>query len=164
MIGRLRGRQTHFYIDVVYGGVFALGFVYLLVYGMDARVATFQGGLILGYFLRVWENMSVYEQILEEEVAAEAEEQVEAELGEQVPDEVEAEVDEQIPDEVAAELDEQLADEVAAELDERLAEEVESELEDRLAEEVATEIAAQLGYIDEDLADDVRERLEHARS
>ena len=50
---RFSGRQTQFYIDTVYGLVFSLGFGYLLFVGMDPRIAAFQGGLVLGYFLRV---------------------------------------------------------------------------------------------------------------
>lgn len=113
---RFRGRQTRFYIDLVYGLAFSLGFGYLMLFGMDPRVAAFQGGLVLGYFLRVWENMSVYEQVLEEEVAEEAEEAVAEEVAERVPDEAEeqvaVEVEDQVHDEVAAEVEEQVTDEI----------------------------------------------------
>jgi len=65
---QLRGRQTQFYIDVIYGIGFAGAFAYLLFVDMDPRIAAFQGGLVLGYILRVWENMTIYERILHEEV------------------------------------------------------------------------------------------------
>ncbi|GAA0274981.1 hypothetical protein LT974_13495 [Halobacterium noricense] len=80
------GRQTQFYVDVVYGAAFSLGFGYLLVFGMDARVAALQGGLVLGYFLRVQENMRIYEQSLEEQVAAEVEDAVQERVAAEVED------------------------------------------------------------------------------
>jgi hypothetical protein len=104
------GRQTQFHIDVVYGLAFSIGFGYLLLYGMDPRVGALEGGLVLGYFLRVWENMSVYEQILEEEVAEEAEDAVATEVEAQVPAEA------QLLDRLR-EIDEDLASEVQAHLD-----------------------------------------------
>ena len=52
-----------------------LGFGYLLFVGLDARIAAFQGGLILGYFLRVWENMMMYERILQDDEEAVADEE-----------------------------------------------------------------------------------------
>ena len=88
----LSGRQTQFHIDVVYGLAFSAGFGYLLFVGLDPRVAAFEGGLVLGYFLRVWENMTVYERVLEQEVAERAEAQVSEEVAEQVPAEAEAAV------------------------------------------------------------------------
>lgn len=128
---QLRGRQTQFYIDLVYGVAFSVGFGYLLFLGMDPRVAAFEGGLVLGYFLRVWENMSIYEQVLEEEVAGEAEEAVAAEVEEQVPVEAEqqvsTEVEDQLHDEVAAEVEDQIGD-----VDERIDREVEAQVSDRM--------------------------------
>lgn len=128
---QLRGRQTQFYIDLVYGVAFSVGFGYLLFLGMDPRVAAFEGGLVLGYFLRVWENMSIYEQVLEEEVAGEAEEAVAAEVEEQVPAEAEqqvsTEVEDQLHDEVAAEVEDQIGD-----VDERIDREVEAQVSDRM--------------------------------
>lgn len=106
-----RGRQTQFYIDVVYGIAFAIGFGYLLFVGMDARIAAFQGGLILGYFLRVWENMTVYERILEEEVAEEAEEAVAEEIEAQVPTEAKEAVADEIEDQVADEMEDRITTE-----------------------------------------------------
>lgn len=128
---QLKGRQTQFYIDLVYGVAFSVGFGYLLFLGMDPRVAAFEGGLVLGYFLRVWENMSIYEQVLEEEVAGEAEEAVAAEVEEQVPAEAEqqvsTEVEDQLHDEVAAEVEDRIGD-----VDERIDREVEAQVSDRM--------------------------------
>ena len=112
---QLRGRQTQFYIDVIYGIGFAGAFAYLLFVDMDPRIAAFQGGLVLGYILRVWENMTIYERILHEEVAAEAEVAVAEEAEEAVADEIEEEVEERLE----------------AEIDERVAEEVEEKMDDR---------------------------------
>lgn len=141
---QLRGRQTQFYIDIIYGLGFAVGFGYLLFGGMDPRVAAFQGGLVFGYILRVWENMTIYERILQEEVAAEAEEavaeEVARELEEQVPGEVTAEVEKQVPEEMAAEIEEQ----VGEEFDERVADEVEERFDEEIDERVAQEIEAQM--------------------
>lgn len=123
---QLEGRQTQFYIDILYGLGFAVGFGYLL-YDLDPRVVAFQGGLVFGYFLRVWENMSVYERILREEVAAEAEEVVAAEAEEAVADEVTAEVEKQVPQEMSDHIEEQFEEE----FDERVAEQVEEEMDDR---------------------------------
>lgn len=139
---QLKGRQTQFYIDLLYGLGFAVGFGYLL-YDLDPRVVAFQGGLVFGYFLRVWENMSVYERILREEVAAEAEqvvaeeaeEAVAEEAEEAVADEVTTEVEKQVPEEMSAEIEEQLGEEMDErfdeEFDERVAEEVEEQMDDR---------------------------------
>lgn len=122
----LSGRQTQFYIDVVYGLAFSLGFGYLLVFGMDARVAALQGGLVLGYFLRVWENMSIYEQILEEEVAQAAETQVAAEVEDQVSGAVADEVETHVEDHVETHVEDHVDDRVQ----ERVEEEVEEHIED----------------------------------
>jgi hypothetical protein len=132
---QLRGRQTQFYIDLIYGLGFAGGFGYLLFVGMNPLIAAFQSGLVLGYFLRVWEKMSVYERILHEEVAAEAEEAVaeEAELAvaeeaeEAVAREVEATVADEVEERVGEEVDERFDDEI----DERVSEEVEEQIDDR---------------------------------
>ncbi|MFB6167613.1 MAG: hypothetical protein ABEJ43_02075, partial [Haloferacaceae archaeon] len=85
---RLRGRGSQFHVELLYGVLFVVGFGYL-VFRVDPRVAAFEGGLVLGYLLRVWEKMSLYERILEEAVSAEAETQVAEEVEEQVGDEVE---------------------------------------------------------------------------
>lgn len=142
---QLQGRQTQFYIDLIYGLGFAGGFGYLLIYGMNLAVAAFSAGLIFGYFLRVWEKMIVYERILHEEVAAEAEQVVAAEaetaVAEEaeatVADEVTAEVEKQVPQEMSDQIEEQLGEEMDErfdeEIDERVAEEVEEQMEDRPA-------------------------------
>ncbi|WP_336345569.1 hypothetical protein [Halalkalicoccus ordinarius] len=116
---RLRGRQTQFYIDLVYGVAFSVGFGYLLFLGMDPRVAAFEGGLVLGYFLRVWENMSIYEQVLEEEVAGEAEEAVAAEVEEQVPAEAEQQVSTEVEDRIG-DVDERIDREIEAQVSDRV--------------------------------------------
>jgi len=140
---QLQGRQTQFYIDLIYGLGFAGGFGYLLLYGMNLGVAAFSAGLIFGYFLRVWEKMIVYERILHEEVAAEAEqvvaEEAETAVAEEaeatVADEVTAEVEKQVPEEMSDQIEEQLGEEMDdrfdEELDERVAEEVEDQMDDR---------------------------------
>ena len=136
---RLQGRQTQFYIEFLYGFLFIAGFA-LLMFQFDPRVAAFEGGLVVGYILRVWEKMSIYERIIEESVSEAAESQVEAELDEQVPEEVQTEVQAQVPAEVETELDEQVheqvTDEVETELEEQVADEVETELDDRLDKEM----------------------------
>lgn len=116
---QLRGRQTQFYIDLLYGLGFAGGFGYLLFVGMNPLIAAFQSGLVLGYFLRVWENMSVYERILQEEVAAEAEEAVAAEAEQAVAEQAEAAVAEEVEDAVDEQLDERVTEEVEEQMDDR---------------------------------------------
>lgn len=155
-----RGRQTQFYIDVVYGIAFAIGFGYLLFVGMDARIAAFQGGLILGYFLRVWENMTVYERILEEEVAEEAEEAVAEEIEAQVPTEAEEAVADEIEEQVPLEAEEAVADEIEDQVADEMEDRITTEAEKRVADQAETELLDRLGEIDEELAADLRERLE----
>jgi hypothetical protein len=125
---QLQGRQTQFYIDLLYGLGFAAGFGYLLLVGMDARVAAFQSGLVFGYFLRVWEKMSVYERILHEEVAAEAEEAVAAEAEVAVAAEAEEAVAEEVEEAVAAEAERAVAEEAEAALTEDTTMEVEKQM------------------------------------
>jgi hypothetical protein len=111
----LRGRHTQFYIDIVYGIAFAVGFAYLLLVGLNTLVVAFQGGLIVGYFLRVWENRVVYERVLEEAVSAEAVTAVAEEVDKQVPVELDERLPDAVEDQLAARLDE-VDDELAAEL------------------------------------------------
>ncbi len=124
---RLEGRQTQFYIDLVYGLGFAAGFGYLLV-DLDPRVVAFQGGLVFGYFLRVWENMTVYERILHEEIAAEAE----AVVAEEAEEAVAEEAEEAVADEVTAEVEKQVGAEVDDRVDEALNERVADEVEEQM--------------------------------
>lgn len=138
---QLSGRQTQFYIDIVYGAGFAIGFGYMIFGdGLDPRVAAFEGGLVFGYILRVWENMSVYERILQEEVAAEAEDAVADEIEQTMPDEVEKavaeEAEEAVPEEVTAEVEKQVAEEIADEIKERVGEEVEERVGERVPAKV----------------------------
>jgi hypothetical protein len=128
---QLRGRQTQFYIDLIYGLGFAGGFGYLLFVGMNPMIAAFQSGLLFGYFLRVWENMSVYERILQEEVAAEAEEAVAQEVEDAVTEEVEKQVPEEMADEIEERVGEEVDDRVCDEIDERVSEQVEEQIDDR---------------------------------
>jgi hypothetical protein len=138
---RFQGRQTQFHIELIYGALFVVGFGYL-AFRVEPRVAAFEGGLVVGYLLRVWEKMSIYERILEEAVSREAETQVEAEVEEQVGDRVEAEVDEQVEAEVgdrveetvAEEVEETVAAEVEETVDERVEKRVEAEVEERVDE------------------------------
>ena len=156
----LRGRQTQFYIDLLYGVAFALGFGYLLAFGLDARVAAFEGGLVLGYFLRVLENMQVYERILEEEVASEAEERVEAEVEETVPEQVEAEVEETVPEEIEAEVEERVPERIESDVEERVVDEVEERVEAEVEERVADEVESEVSDgVESQVADEVEERI-----
>lgn len=77
-----------------------LGFGYLLFVGLDARIAAFQGELILGYFLRIWENMTVYERILQDD-----EEAVADELEEQVPTKADERLAQQLRDQLEDNLE-----------------------------------------------------------
>jgi cobalamin biosynthesis protein CbiD len=126
---QFEGHQTQFYIDLLYGIGFAAGFGYLLI-DLDPRVVAFQGGLVFGYFLRVWEKMTVYERILHEEVAAEAEEVVAEEAEEAVADEVTETVEKKVPQEMTDQIEEEMDERIHEELDERVAEEVEERMEE----------------------------------
>ena len=82
----------------------AIGSLVFLVFRVDPRVAAFEGSLVAGYLLRIWEKMSIYERILEGIISQEAETQVASEVEEQVKDvdeRIEREVDERIAEEVA---------------------------------------------------------------
>ncbi len=165
---QLRGRQTQFYIDLIYGLGFAVGFGYLLFVGMNPLVAAFQSGLVLGYFLRVWENMSVYERILHEEVAAEAEEVVADEIEDTMPGEVEEAVAEEIKDTMPDEVEEAVAEKVegavAEEAEDAVPEEVTAEVEKQVAEEMTDEIKQRVGEEMEERLQQVGERVpEHVK-
>jgi uncharacterized membrane protein YheB (UPF0754 family) len=146
---RLQGWQTMFGIELLYGVLFVGGFA-VLVYRFDPRVAAFEAGLVVGYILRVWEKMSIYERAIQDAVSEEAEQRVQAEaeqrVGDEVAEQVAAEVDKRVADEVA--------DEVAAEVDERVPEKVEEtvteEVDERVEEEVAEQVTAE---VDERLED-----------
>lgn len=131
--GRFRGRQTQFYIELLYGGLFILGFG-ILVFRTDPRIAAFEGGLVVGYLLRIWEKMSIYERILQEAVSREAAQQVENEVESQVESEVEAQVENEVEEHVEAVQDEMEA-EVQAQVESEVESQVESEVEDRLPED-----------------------------
>lgn len=149
---RFRGQQTQFYIDVAYGIVFSAGFGYLLFVGMDPRIAAFQGGLVLGYFLRVWENMSVYERILEEEVAAEAEDAVAEEIETQVPGEAEKRVAEAVEEQVPTEVEETVGGRIQEEVEERVPEEVEARVPEEVEETVDERIEERVNSDIEELS------------
>jgi hypothetical protein len=102
---RFRGRQTQFSVELLDGILFIAGFGYLVL-RIDPRVAAFEGGLVVGYLLRVWEKMSISERILEEVVPREARQQVEAEVAAEVDARVAAEVAQQVGAEFEARLDE----------------------------------------------------------
>jgi hypothetical protein len=116
LTGRFQGRETQFHIELLYGALFIGGFAYL-VFRVDPRVAAFEGGLVVGYLLRIWEKMSIYERILEEVVSREAEAQVADEVEAQVGEEVAEEVEAQVGDEFESELDERIDEQVAERLD-----------------------------------------------
>lgn len=128
---RFQGWQTMFHIELLYGVLFVGGFA-VLVYRFDPRLAAFEGGLVVGYILRVWEKMSIYERVIEEAVSEEAEQQVQAEAAERV----QAEVEDTVGDEVATE--------VADEVEERVEETVSEEVEDAVSEEVAEQVDERL--------------------
>ena len=60
MLERLQGRRTQFYIDVLYGVLFLASFAYIAFVEMSPASAGFAGGLVVGYFLHVWEKMVTY--------------------------------------------------------------------------------------------------------
>lgn len=157
---QLSGRQTQFYVDIVYGLTFIIGFGYLLLFGMDPRVAALEAGLVVGYVLRVWENIIVYEQILEEEVAEEAEDAVAQEIEQQVPPEAQAVVADKleahVSDEVETQVEDEFEAEVGAELNERI--------EHRIQEAVDAQLAARLREIDDELASKLEARLDGGAS
>lgn len=143
---RLQGKQTQFHIELVYGLLFIAGFA-VLAFRVDPRIAAFEGGLVVGYLLRIWEKMAIYERILEEMVSREAETQVASEVDDQVADEVAAEVEEQVGDEVAAEVEQQVGDEV----------------DDRIGEEVQTQVEEEIGDLDEQIDERVAKHTEERR-
>jgi hypothetical protein len=132
-------RETQFYVELAYGLLFVGGFAFLAV-RVDPRVAAFEGGLVVGYLLRVYEKMAIYERVLESAVSAEAESQVAEAVDDQVGDAVAEEVEDAVAAEVDAELDDAVEAEVQAELDDAVAEEVEAELDDAVADEVDAEL------------------------
>ena len=154
---QLRGRQTQFYIDLIYGLGFAVGFGYLLIVGMNPLVAAFQSGLVLGYFLRVWENMSVYERILHEEVAAEAEEAVSEELEDTMPGEVEEAVADEVERAVADEAETAVPEEVTAEVEKQVA----AEMTDKIKKRVGEEMEKRLKEVGGRVPDHVKKKPDH---
>jgi len=153
--GRLQGRQTQFYIELLYGVLFIGGFAFL-VFRVDPRVAAFEGGLVVGYLLRIWEKMSIYERILEGIVSQEAETQVASEVEEQVEDvdeRIEREVDEQVGEEITAEVEEQVGDEITAEVEEQVGDEITAEVEEQV-EDVDERIERE---VDERIAEEIED-------
>lgn len=161
-MSRFGGRQAQFQVDLAFGAAFAVGFGYLMLVEMNPLVVAFEGGLVLGYFLRVGENMLVYERILEEEVAEEAETQVADEVEAQLHDEVEAEVEDQVADEVTAELEARVPGEVEAEVKDQVADEVESPVHDEVAADVAEQVHDQVEAEVESQMADVGEHIDEA--
>lgn len=106
---RLQGRQTQFHIELLYGILFVAGFAYL-AFRVDPRVAAFEGGLVVGYLLRIWEKMAIYERILEETISREAETQVAEEVEERVDEEVATEVEQQVEEEVEQQVEDRVAE------------------------------------------------------
>ena len=153
---RFSGRQTQFYVDLIYGAAFTFGFSYLLFVGMDPRIAAFQGGLVLGYFLRVWENMTIYERILEQEVAQEAEEAV----ADEVETQVQPEAEEAVADEVEARISNPIDPEGEGSVPDEGENRIEATVEEQLADGVEAEFLDRLGEIDDEFAEQLRERLD----
>jgi cobalamin biosynthesis protein CbiD len=131
--GRFQGRETQFHIELLYGALFIAGFAYL-AFRVDPRVAAFEGGLVVGYLLRIWEKMSIYERILQEAVSREAETQVEAEVEAQV-DQVEERVDEQVEEQVDERLDRRVEEQVGR-VEERVDDRIETEVEKQVDEQI----------------------------
>ena len=138
LTGRFQGRGTQFHIELLYGALFIGGFAYL-VFRVDPRVAAFEGGLVVGYLLRVWEKMSIYERIIQETVSEAAETQVEEEVRDQV-DRVEERVDEQVEERV----DEQVEERVEEQVDTRIESQVREEVEERVDEQVEEKVEQQV--------------------
>lgn len=152
LASRFQGRGTQFHVELLYGVLFVAGFAYL-VFRVDPRVAAFEGGLVVGYLLRIWEKMSIYERIIEEAVSEEAETQVATEVEDRVPGEVQAEVEEQVTDEVATEVEDRVDEEVDRRLGARVEEEVSETVDSHIEETVDTELDDRLpedvGDVDE---------------
>lgn len=96
-----------FQIELLYGVLFVGGFA-VLVYRFDPRVAAFEAGLVVGYILRVWEKMSIYERAIQQAVSEEAEAQVQAEAEQRVQAEAEERVGDEVAEQVEAEVSERL--------------------------------------------------------
>ena len=127
-----RGRQTQFHIKLLYGFLFIAGFSYL-AFRVDPRVAAFEGGLVVGYLLRIWEKMSIYERLIEEAVSQEAERQVESEVEDQVADEIASEVKAQVGDEVERKVGDEVDERLGTEVERQVASEID-DLDERIAE------------------------------
>lgn len=119
---RLQGWQTVFQIELLYGVLFVGGFA-VLVYRFDPLVAAFEAGLVVGYILRVWEKMSIYERAIRQAVSDEAEAQVQAEAEQRVQAEAEQRVGDEVAEEVGERVEAAVAEQVAAEVTDRLEEE-----------------------------------------
>lgn len=136
---KLSGRRTQFYIDGLYGVSFIIGIIYLML-TMNPIVAGFMGGLVLGYFLHVWEKMATYEKILKREVSEEAEKQVESKVDETVDKKVDETVDKKVNEKVDEKADETVKEKaeetVKEKVDKELEEKVEEKLEDKVEEKV----------------------------
>ncbi|MDZ7687960.1 MAG: hypothetical protein U5J64_04410 [Halobacteriales archaeon] len=103
--------------------LFLASFAYIAFVRMSPASAGFAGGLVVGYFLHVWEKLVTYERMLEERISAEAERQVSTEVDEQVGD-IEREVEERVGEGVG-DMDERIEERV-----EEIREEVEGEEDD----------------------------------
>jgi uncharacterized membrane protein YheB (UPF0754 family) len=131
LTGRFQGRGTQFHIELLYGALFIGGFAYL-VFRVDPRVAAFEGGLVVGYLLRVWEKMSIYERIIQETVSEAAETQVEEEVGEQVEERVDEQVEERVEERVDTRIESQVREEVEERVDEQVEEKVEQQVDEHI--------------------------------
>ncbi len=131
LTGRFQGRGTQFHIELLYGALFIGGFAYL-VFRVDPRVAAFEGGLVVGYLLRVWEKMSIYERIIQETVSEAAETQVEEEVGEQVEERVDEQVEERVEERVDTRIESQVREEVEERADEQVEEKVEQQVDEHI--------------------------------
>jgi uncharacterized membrane protein YheB (UPF0754 family) len=131
LTGRFQGRGTQFHIELLYGALFIGGFAYL-VFRVDPRVAAFEGGLVVGYLLRVWEKMSIYERIIQETASEAAETQVEEEVGEQVEERVDEQVEERVEERVDTRIESQVREEVEERVDEQVEEKVEQQVDEHI--------------------------------
>ncbi len=145
-------RGVQFSIDLLYGILFVVAFGYL-VFEFDPRVAAFAGGLVIGYFLHVYEKMSTFERVLREAVRGEAQRRVPREVEKQVGPSVERAVEAQVQPSVEAEVEARVGESVQAEVESHV-----SDLDERIEREVGDRVDEELEQIDQRIAETRRDR------
>lgn len=144
--------RVQFSIDLLYGALFVVAFGYL-VFEFDPRVAAFAGGLVIGYFLHVYEKMSTFERVLRDAVRGEAQRRVPREVEKQVGPSVERAVEEQVAPSVEAEVEARLGESVQAEVESRV-----GDLDERIEREVGDRVDEEMEQIDQRIAERRRDR------